>query len=148
MGCMHDEAGDHLVARCYLVLEVYAEVGDGGRELSVGPFLAFSGRHLVGKQFGVADEVWGHHLVHRIQVPLEMCLQETPSQCHVLLYRHGGSSLLTRVLSPRGRQHEQLVYERIIPRSYRSIYPQATPTRHDLAEVQLKKSRPACASRR
>jgi hypothetical protein len=55
VGGVHDEARDHLVARGYLVFEAYAGVGDGGRELGVGPFLAFS----VGKQFSVAEEVWG-----------------------------------------------------------------------------------------
>ena len=47
VGCAHNEAGDYLLARSYLVLEVHAGVGDGGRELSVGPFLAFA----VGQKF-------------------------------------------------------------------------------------------------
>src|SRR5215218_1519469 len=52
VGGVHDEAAHHLVVCGYLVLEVYAGVGGGGRELGVGPFFAFAVGLLVGKQFG------------------------------------------------------------------------------------------------
>src|ERR687890_1701962 len=47
---------------------------------------------LAGNQFITVDEVWGQHLVHGVQVPLDYsCLHETPSQCHVLFCRHRSS---------------------------------------------------------
>jgi hypothetical protein len=39
MGGVHDEAAHNLGACGYLVLDVYAGVGDGSRELGVGSFL-------------------------------------------------------------------------------------------------------------
>src|SRR5919112_2966275 len=36
----------------------------------------------------MVDEVGGQHLVHCVQVPVDPCLHETASQCHVLLCRH------------------------------------------------------------
>src|SRR3712207_4246468 len=41
VGSAHDEASHHLVACGYLVLDEYAGVGDGGRQLGGRPFYAF-----------------------------------------------------------------------------------------------------------
>src|SRR5918997_5341692 len=95
VGGVHDEAGNHLVVRGYLVLDEYAGVGESSSVLSDRAFCAFAAGLFAGKQFGVVDEVGGHHLVHRIQIPLDPCLQETPSQCRVLFNRHRSTSLPT-----------------------------------------------------
>jgi hypothetical protein len=63
MGDVHDQTAHHLVARRYLVLEEYAAVGEGGRELGDGPYFAFAAGRLAGNQFSVADVVGGEHLI-------------------------------------------------------------------------------------
>jgi hypothetical protein len=42
MGDVHYEAAHHLIARRYLVLEVYAAVGEGNIELGNRPFFALA----------------------------------------------------------------------------------------------------------
>ena len=42
------------------------------------------GRGLAGKQFSMADEVGSKHLVQRVQVRLNSCLEETADQSLVL----------------------------------------------------------------
>jgi hypothetical protein len=54
---VHDEAAHNLVALGYLVLEVYAGVGDGGRELGDSPNCVVAVGFLDGKQWGAADVV-------------------------------------------------------------------------------------------
>jgi hypothetical protein len=105
MGFLHDEAAHHLVPRRYLVLEVYAAVGEGGIELGDRSFFALAAGRLVGNQFSVADVVGGEHLIKGVQVSLDSCLQQTAGQCHVLFCRrHSGFLLLANPrTSPRGR---------------------------------------------
>jgi hypothetical protein len=66
VGGVHGEAAHHLVARGYLILDEYPDVRNSGCELGKRPSGAFAAGLLVGKQFGVADVVGGHHLIQRL----------------------------------------------------------------------------------
>src|SRR5215213_9303632 len=92
VGCVHDEAGNHLVVAGYLVLDDQAALGEGGLISRDPPQVILAIGFLTRKQSIMVDEVRVQHLVHCVQVPVDSCLHETAGQCHVLLCRHHRSS--------------------------------------------------------
>ena len=73
VGDVHDEAGHHLVACGYLVLDDVRWRWRRQQSIwAIARFYAFAAGLLAGKQLGVVDEVGGQHLVHCVQVPLDL----------------------------------------------------------------------------
>src|SRR5918994_2009009 len=63
VGAVHGEAGHHLVACGYLVLDEEPAVGKGGKHLGYRPLVTLAAGLLAGKQSIMVDEVGGQQLI-------------------------------------------------------------------------------------